>query len=128
VKLYPFLVSLAGCASVPSSGVPVTGQWGGTHIGLTLDAAGGQITYDCASGTIGPIVPGSDGQFSVPGTHTAGHGGPIRQGEIMPTRAVIFSGTVRSGIMTLQGRVDNGVELGPFSLKEGAEPGIFRCL
>ena len=128
MKLFALLIMLSGCASLPSASVPVTGQWGGPHIGLTLDSTGGQIAYDCASGTIGPIIPGTDGQFSAPGTHTPGHGGPVREGEIMPAHAVAFTGTVRGGTMTLEGRVDNGVELGPFSLKEGAEAGIFRCL
>ncbi len=128
MKLFPLLLLLGGCASVPSASAPVTGQWGGVHIGLTLDASGGQIAYDCAAGTIGPLAPDSAGRFTASGTHTPGHGGPVREGEVMPTHAATFAGTVRGDTMTLQGRIDTGVELGPFTLRRGGEAGIFRCL
>lgn len=121
-------LSIAACASVPPAGVPVTGQWGGPHIGLTLDALGGRIEYDCAAGTIGPIVPGAGGRFAAAGTHTPGWGGPEIEGQVRPTHDAQFSGTVRGDRMTLEGRVENGVVLGPFTLGHGAEPGIFRCL
>lgn len=122
------LLALVGCATAPPGGVPVTGEWGGTHIGLSLDSSGGRIDYDCASGTIGPVVPGAGGAFVAAGTHTPGHGGPVREGEVLPTYQAQFSGTVRGDRMDLRGRVENGVELGPFALRRGAEPGIFRCL
>jgi len=128
MKGIALLFLLAGCASVPSAGAPVTGQWGGAHIGLTLDASGGQIVYDCAAGTIGPVVPDSAGRFKTSGTHTPGHGGPVREGEVIPTHAATFAGTVRGETMTLEGRVDNDVELGPFTLRRGADAGVFRCL
>lgn len=124
--VFPLL--LAACASVPAAGIAVTGSWGGTHVGLTLEASGGRLEYDCAAGTIAPLVPGAGGRFEVAGTHTPGHGGPIREGEVMPTYSVRFSGSVRGDRMTLQGRVENGVLLGPFELRRGAEPMIFRCL
>jgi hypothetical protein len=128
-RLLALALTLGGCAAVPSTGAPVTGQWGGTHIGLTLDANGGTIEYDCASGRIAePLVPGPGGRFSVAGTHTPGHGGPEREGEVMPTYDARFTGIVRGGTMTMSGSVENGVTLGPFTLKRGAEAGIFRCL
>lgn len=109
-------------------GTPLTGAWGGTHIGLSLDASGGKIEYDCASGTIGPVVPAGGGAFAAEGTHTPGHGGPVREGEVIPTYRTQFSGTVRGDRLVLTGRVENGVELGPFTLLRGAEPGLLRCL
>ena len=121
-------LSIGACASVPPAGVPVTGQWGGPHIGMTLGQSGGRIEYDCAGGTIGPVVPGAGGAFTAQGTHTPEAGGPVYEGQVFPTYSVAFSGTVRGDRMTMQGRVENGVELGPFSLRRGAEPGIFRCL
>jgi hypothetical protein len=128
VKWIAALLLLAGCASVPAEPVPVTGDWGGMHIGLHLDATGGTIEYDCASGTIGPALLGPGGDFAARGTHTPGHGGPDHEGEVLPTYPATFSGRVAGDRMTLQGRVENGVTLGPFELRRGAEPGIFRCL
>lgn len=121
-------LSLAGCASVPAASVPVTGDWGGPHIGLALDASGGRLEYDCAAGTIGPILPNVAGAFTTVGMHTPGWGGPEIQGQVRPSYRTRYSGTVRAGRMTLEGRVENGVVLGPFSLRRGAEAGIFRCL
>jgi hypothetical protein len=120
---------LAACASMPPPGVAVTGNWGGPHIGLTLTESGGTLQYDCAAGSLtGPLVPRAGGSFDVPGTHTPGHGGPEIEGVVMPTYRTGFTGTVRGDRMTLTGRVENGVTLGPFILQRGAEPGIFRCL
>jgi hypothetical protein len=123
---------LTACAPVgagPPSGVPLLGQWGGTHIGLMLTPAGGTIEYDCASGSLTePLIPRPDGDFSAKGTHTPGHGGPAMEGEILPVHRARFTGIVRGDRMTMTGRVENGILLGPFTLRRGAEAGIFRCL
>lgn len=121
-------LGLAGCVSTPPAGVPLTGQWGGRHIGLVLEQSGGRIEYDCASGTIGPVVPDARAQFTATGMHTPGWGGPEIVGQVRPTHRVRYTGSVRGERMTLHGRVENGVLLGPFTLRRGAEPGIFRCL
>lgn len=118
---------LAACASVVPEGVPISGQWGGPHIGLTLDPSGGRIEYDCAAGTVGPVMPGPGGSFTAQGTHTPGFGGPEIQGQVRPSYPARFSGTVRGDTMTLRA-ASNGVELGPFTLRRGAKPGLLRCL
>jgi hypothetical protein len=120
---------LGGCAAIQPVGTPVTGEWGGRHVHLALTATGGTLDYDCAAGTIeGPLRPNEDGQFSAVGTHTPGQGGPEAVGQVPPTYRVRYAGTVRGNRMRLHGRVDNGVVLGPYDLRRGAEPTIFRCL
>ena len=120
---------LAACATGPSAGVPLSGEWGGKHVRLNLTSTGGSLEYDCAAGTIfGPLVTQRDGSFVSEGTHTPGWGGPEIEGEAMPTYRVRYSGSVRGNTMRLQGRVENGVLLGPFTLRREAEPIIFRCL
>jgi hypothetical protein len=123
---------LTACAPMNSgmaAGVPLTGQWGGTHIGLTLTDTGGTIEYDCASGRlVEPLIPGPSGSFEAEGLHTPGHGGPAIEGEVLPTYRTHFTGTVHGNRMTLTGQVEIGVLLGPFALRRGAEAGIFRCL
>jgi hypothetical protein len=128
LALFAAALSLTACASLPTPGVPVTGEWGSEHIGLRLGPAGGNIDYDCAAGTIGPFEPGPDGGFVASGTHTTGFGGPERVGQVRPTSPAQFSGSVRGDRMTLRGRLDNGVELGPFELRRGATPMLLRCL
>lgn len=120
---------LAACAAVPAAGLPVSGEWGGTHVGLSLTPAGGTLEYDCAAGTmIGPLMINRDGTFIAEGTHTPGWGGPEIDGQVLPSYSVRYSGSIRGDSMSLQGRVENGVLLGPFTLRRGAEPIIFRCL
>lgn len=120
--------ALASCATAPPAGVPVTGSWGGTHVGLVLDPSGGRLDYDCAAGTIGPVVPGFDGRFEATGTHTPGTGGPERVGEVRPAHGARYSGTVRGDRMTLLVAVANGTAIGPLELRRGAEPILMRCL
>ena len=127
--VWPVLAALSACATVPSDRDPVTGDWGGTHVGLKLTEAGGALDYDCAAGTIDePVVLQRGGTFDVTGMHTPGWGGPERSGEARPSYRTRYSGSVRGDRMTLQGRVENGVLLGPFTLVRGAEPVIMRCL
>lgn len=97
-------------------------------MGLELDTSGGRLEYDCASGTIGPIIPGSRGNFEAEGSHTFAAGGPDIEGQVRPTHRTRFSGSVRGDRMTLKGTLQNGVVLGPFELRRGVEPVIFRCL
>lgn len=113
---------------MPAAQTPVTGEWGGVHVGLKLGLDGGTLDYDCAHGTIGPITVGGDGRFMSEGTHTPERGGPVREGEVLPSYRAHYSGTVRGDRMTLRGNVANGVVLGPFELTRGAEPQILRCL
>ena len=120
---------LAACASFPKTDAPLTGEWGGTHVGLKLSPSGGVLEYDCAAGTIdGPLLPRGNGSFEVDGMHTPGWGGPERVGEVRPSFRTRYRGVIRGERLTLEGRVENGVLLGPFTLVKGAEPIIFRCL
>jgi len=120
---------LAACAAVPAVGRAVTGVWGGEHVGLNLTSTGGMLKYDCAAGTMsGPLMINRAGTFIARGTHTPGRGGPVIQGQRLPSYRVRYNGRVRDNTMSLQGRVENGVLLGPFTLRRGAQPMITRCL
>ena len=119
---------LAACATVSATPLPLAGEWGGTHVGLQLTTAGGTLDYDCAHGTIGPIVVNAGGGFAAEGTHAREQGGPVREGEILQSLHVSYDGTVSGDRMTLTGHLENGVLLGPFALRRGAQPTIFRCL
>ena len=127
--LLPNLLVLLSCAMpvpvIPTQ--PLTGDWGGAHVGLTLGAGGGRIEYDCAHGTLDvAVVPGPDGAFSVPGTHVS-EGGPARidaPPESMRTR---YDGAVMGDRMTLQVQA-GATALGPFVLQRGAAAQLFKCL
>ena len=122
------LLLLTGCAALPAQPVPLAGDWAGPHIALHLAPGGGTLDYDCAHGTIGPVLVGAAGRFFAEGSHTPEHGGPVREGEVLPTYLARYIGTVRGDRMTLQGTIANGVQLGPFVLQRGAQPILTRCL
>ena len=65
--------ALCGCttSSVRShDGSPITGPWGGVHVGLVLTETNGTISYDCAHGGLSaPVVPDGAGSFDVGGVH-----------------------------------------------------------
>jgi len=122
--------ALAACATPSAMAIPITGQWGGQHVGLELGAAGGRLDYDCASGTIdGPAMQGADGRFSAAGTHSPGTGGPVQAGVVPPSYPARYAGTVRGDSMTLTVDVPAiNASIGPYTLRRGAEPVLMRCL
>ena len=123
-------VLLAGCKTTEPEIQPVIGNWGGTHIGLVLDPAGGRLEYDCATGTIDqPVIVNSLGEFHEKGTHTPGTGGPVRQDYVPPTLPALYHGSVKGERMTLRVIVpSNGTVIGPLELRLGATPILMRCL
>ena len=119
---------LAGCTSVPAVPLAVSGEWGGARVGLHLEVSGGTVDYDCASGTIGPVIPDEAGRFMAKGTHSPGHGGPVRQGEVIPSFDAEYRGTVSGDRMILNVTIEPDTALGPFTLRRGATPELLRCL
>lgn len=123
------MFALSGCESLALTPTNVSGSWGGPHVGLVVEGGLGKLEYDCASGTIdSPILPGSDGGFTAKGTHRPGQGGPVRVGQIFRAYPATYSGTVVKDDMTLNVKLEDGMTLGPFTLRRGAEPQIMRCL
>ena len=127
--LLAFVSLLGACATTAPEG-PVTGAWGGEHLGLPLDGAGGRLEYDCAAGTIAePLIPAADGSFAVHGTHTPGMGGPERADYIAPSFPARYTGRVGHETMTLRVAVPSrDLTLGPFRLRRDTEPRLLRCL
>jgi hypothetical protein len=123
-------LAAAGCATPQPAGRTLVGRWGGQHVGLDVGPAGARLAYDCAAGTVDqPLVAAADGRFTATGTHTPGHGGPDRVGEVPLSYPARYSGRVRGDTMTL--RVDvAGLDsrLGPFTLHRGAPANLLRCL
>ena len=123
-------LAAAGCATPQGAGRSLAGQWGGHHVGLDVGATGGQVAYDCAAGTIDqPLVAAADGRFGAAGTHTPGHGGPDRIGDVPRSYPARYSGRVSGETMTLLVDVAGlGSRLGPFTLTRGAPANLLRCL
>ena len=121
------LLSLAGCAALPQKPPFLTDKWGGPHAGLTLEGGGGRLVFDCAAGTIDePIANG--GPFEVQGTYLPGRSGPARVGEIYISKKATYSGSVEKDTLELNVAIEDGEQLGPFTLTRGVPPQITRCL
>lgn len=127
------IVSLAmaacavACESPPSV---VVGTWGGDHAGLVATTIGGTMEYDCAAGRITePLRPGSNGRFVALGTHTPGHGGPVRIDSVLPSRPARYTGFVDGNLLSLTVvMTDSNVTVGTFQLARGRSPNVFKCL
>lgn len=125
------VVIIAACTSgviLPPEGAPVTGDWGGDHIRMTLTQTGGQIEYDCARGVVsGPLLADANGAFVVMGFHFRGHGGPVRIDEPVDSVSARYSGTIRDNVMKLDVGLPSD-NLGPYTLAKGGAARVFRCL
>jgi hypothetical protein len=125
---------LAACAPSATTdeapGAAVTGRWGGDHVALELTSTGGTIEYDCAHGGLTqPVRRQSRGEFDVTGVHVREHGGPIREGERPDSVPARYVGRLSGDRMTLRVYVGPRPDtLGPFELRRGAEPRLFKCL
>ena len=121
---------LAGCAAPEPKMDLLAGGWGGSHVGLVIDAEGGKLEYDCGAGTIDhPLVLNSLGEFHERGTHTPGMGGPVRQEYVPPSLPAVYEGSVKGERMTLRVIIpSNGTVIGPLELRKGAAPILMRCL
>lgn len=129
----PLLLLMLLGASVTCRGSltgPVTpGDWGGEHIGLVVTTNGATIEYDCATGTIDNGLIAKDGLFSASGTHTPGHGGPIRQDETPDKHPARYEGHIDGDTMILEVTLtDSGEKLGRYTLVRGRPAQVFKCL
>ncbi len=124
----PLVVLLVGCSD-PSGLVEVpAGRWGGDHVALVVEPASAQLELDCAHGSVPGSIPVRDGAFDVAGVFVPEHGGPIRQGEVLPQHAARYRGTTDGQSMTLTIDVPGLGSSGPFSLGLGRSPRITKCL
>jgi len=119
----------AGACARNLAGPIERSEWGGDHIGLTVSTNGGALEYDCASGSIDQSIVARNGNFIVQGTHSPGHGGPIREGEIAERHPAQYEGWTDGDTMRLSVTLtDTGQKLGSFTLIRGRSPHVFRCM
>jgi hypothetical protein len=121
------LLFAAGLAQA-ASGQPVTGNWGGAHVRLSILKDAVEAEFDCGHGSLGePPVPGRDGRFSVTGSYAAEHGGPTLKDESVRTRPARYEGSVAGERMSLKVVIEGGDTLGPFELTRGGRPRLMKC-
>jgi hypothetical protein len=125
------IISLAavGCTTNPTP-VIALGPWGGSHVSMHVTSVGARLEYDCAEGVIEePLRPDGEGRFTATGTHTPGHGGPIRAGEILPSFRARYDGHVKGEQLSLLVTfTETGAQVGSFELRHGSSGLLVRCL
>jgi len=126
---------VAACAScraptAADDGRVAAGLWGGDHVRVEVTRAGATLEYDCAHGTIDePLVADATGRFSLKGSHTFEHGGPIRVDEQLERHPARYDGRADGGTLRFTVTVtDLGREVGAFMVSLGAQPRLVKCL
>ncbi|MEP7346653.1 MAG: hypothetical protein ABI877_15385 [Gemmatimonadaceae bacterium] len=121
--------SLTACATLVAPDGMLLGAWGGVHLQLVADSSGGRLTYDCATGVIDLPVMVENGRLHATGTHSPGHGGPIRVGEEPVKLPARYDGELSGDKLTLTVTLtDTGQQLGVYQLRRGNPGQILACL
>lgn len=105
------------------------GQWAGDRLQMVVDAHGGRIEGDCASGRInGPVTVGADGRFAVQGSFENYAPGPQRADESAAAATAGYSGEVRDGVLKLTITPAGAGPAQVYTLQAGARFKLLRCL
>lgn len=125
LALWGGLAMAAQVASAP----PLEGQWGGDRLLLVIDASGGRVQMDCASGTfVGPITLAANGSFATTGTFEAHRAGPQRADEAAAPAAARYAGEIQDDAMRLSILAEGAAVPQVFTLRRGAVVKLVRCL
>jgi hypothetical protein len=128
-KYNRLLLSGIAMTMLVNAAPPLTGQWGGDHSNLILDAKGGRIETDCGDGWItGPIAADKAGQFVARGLFTVNAGGPERLEQPDRRKAAIFKGKLTGRAMTLTIEAPGLSPPRRLNLVKDKQVKLFRCL
>ena len=138
MKLHSVLLTWAGLGIVmmigPSSaawqgGTDGAGVWGGPNVRLQVSEQGATVEFGCAHGSmLEPIKPDASGLFSVAGTYTPEHGGPIRKDETANDLPATYKGRVSGDTMRLEIVLpDKTIQPPPFTLIRGGGGKLIKC-
>lgn len=104
-------------------------KWAGPNIHVQMNEQGGTVELSCAHGTIlEPIKPDASGLFSVAGTYTPEHGGPIRKDETPNDLPATYKGRVSGDTMHLEIILaDKTMQPPLFTLTRGGGGKMIKC-
>lgn len=123
------LVALSALALSAAAPSPLTGEWGGDRVRLVLNAKGGQLSSDCASGTItGPVRIDARSRFKAKGDHEEYAAGPQLAEGAQHRHAATYRGSINGDTMTLIMQVEGNPRPQSFTLVRGKRTKLFRCL
>jgi hypothetical protein len=113
---------------VTSTAAEESDIWGGEHIEITIGGGGGEVQFDCASGTIATSLNvAAQGKFQADGTYKREHGGPVRKDE-SDAVAAKYSGSISGNTMHLDIVLAESKEsVGSYVLTRGQAGKVFKC-
>jgi hypothetical protein len=127
--LLAWLMGLGACASPPPPRAPdvVRGHFGGAHAALVASDTAAAVELDCAHGrTTGPLRVSAGGRFDVAGTLVPG-GGPVRADTPPSARPARFVGHLDGETLQFRVLLSDGSN-GPYTLRRGTPPLLYKCL
>jgi len=103
--------------------------WGGRDVSVEMSAGGATLEFDCAHGAITEsIKPNAKGEFSVPGTYTPEHGGPVQKNNSPRALPAVYKGTIDGDTMHLEVILtDQEQPPSPLSLTRGRPGRLVKC-
>ena len=102
--------------------------WGGRGVSMEMSAQGAVLEFDCAHGAIAqPIEPDAKGQFSVPGTYTPEHGGPVQKNNAARDLPAVYKGSIDGDSMHLEVILAGQDQPPPLSLTRGNTGRLVKC-
>jgi hypothetical protein len=108
---------------------PLAGTWGGEHVAFESHNGGATLEFDCAHGAIlDAIKPDAQGEFTVRGTFTAEHGGPIRRDNPPRDVPAMYKGTIAGDVMHLTITLSDGSKaMEELTLTRGQDGVVRKC-
>ena len=122
------LVALGIPQAALATAAPLTGNWAGDRVALSITSRGARITADCADGSIdGPLQPDRHGRFRANGNFASHRPGPQLADETVPAAATRFDGAVAGNTLALTITEPGGVSR-KVTLVRNAHLKPVRCL
>ena len=132
MHFFRFAIAVAAVTAMTyaaSAPPPLTGQWGGDQVRLTLVAAGGRIEYDCGAGTMdAPVRPAPDGRFAVSGKHEEYTSGATAADRVPSSLSASYRGRVDGDQMSLSVRIAGEKSERKLTLVRGRSVKLIRCM
>ncbi len=132
------LLTVVTATTAGTASSALVGQWAGDRLQLVIDAQGGRVESDCASGRFaGPVTASADGKFSAQGSFENHQPGPQRV-DVKSETSARYSGELQGGVLTLSitpagtststSTSTSASVAQVFTLQSGARIKLLRCL
>ncbi len=119
---------MATASNAGEAPTALQGLWAGDRLQLVIDAQGGRVESDCASGRFaGPVTASADGKFSLQG-HFENHQPGPQRADATETATARYSGELQGNTLRLTITPAGAGAAQVYTLQSGARIKLLRCL